>query len=175
MWQQYGPTIMQVITLIIMATGMLSLFTFIVPGLTIVWVGALIYGLATGFDWVSGGIFAVMTVLMLVGNTADNILMGAGARVQGASWLSIGAAIVAAIAGTAFFPPFGGVIAALIAIFLVEIIRLKEWRKALDSMKGMASGCGWAFMARFVIGMLIIFLWLVWVYIIPWVTAQVNG
>ena len=169
------PIIMQIITIIIMAVGMLSLLTFIVPGLTIVWVGALAYGIVTGFDWVSGILFGVMTILMVLGSISDNILMGASAREQGASWLAIGIATVAAIVGTVIIPPFGGVILALVSIFLVEMIRLKEWRKAVDSMRGMATGCGWGFVSRFVFGLVMIFLWLLWVYIIPWATVQFNG
>lgn len=174
MWQEYGTAFMQAITLVIMAVGLLSLLTFIVPGLTIIWVGALIYGLVTGFTLFSGILFGVMTILMILGSISDNIMMGANARVEGASWLSIGVATAAAIVGTVVFPPFGGVIAALASIFLIEMIRLKEWKKALVSMKGMAAGCGWGFVSRFVFGLLMIFLWLVWVYIVPWVQFQLN-
>ncbi|MEM5775128.1 MAG: DUF456 domain-containing protein, partial [Anaerolineaceae bacterium] len=166
MWEETVPIVMQIITLVVMAVGMLSLLTFIVPGLTIVWVGALVYGLVTGFDWVSGILFAIMTILMVLGGISDNIMMGASAREKGASWLAIGVATLAAIIGTVVFPPFGGVIAALVSIYLVEVIRLKEWRKAVESMRGMATGCGWGFVSRFVFGLMMIFLWLLWVYII---------
>ncbi len=171
MFQEYGPVVMQVITLCIMAVGLLGLFTFILPGLTIIWVGALIYGLVTGFSLTSGILFALITILMLLGNLSDNLMMGASAREKGASWLSIAIATIAAIGGTIAWPPFGGIIAALVAIFIVEIIRLKEMRKAIESMKGMARGCGWGFAMRFVIGLIMIFLWLLWVYIIPWITG----
>lgn len=171
MFQEYGSVVMQVITLIIMAVGLLSLFTFIVPGLTIIWAGTLLYGLVTGFTWQSGILFALITILMLAGNIADNLMMGAGAREKGASWVAIVVATIAAIIGTIVRPPFGGIIAALLAIFIVEIVRLKEIRKALESMKGMARGYGWGLAVRFVIGLIMIFLWLIWAYIMPWLTG----
>ncbi len=163
-----GSVFLQVLTLLIMAAGMLSLFTFLVPGLTIIWAGALIYGLATGFDWISGILFGLMTVLMLLGNVSDNIMMGANARYKGASWLSIALATIAAMIGTIIWPPFGGIIAALVILFVVEIIHRKEIHKALESMVGMAKGLGLGLAMRIVIGLVMIFLWLLWVYIIPW-------
>jgi hypothetical protein len=108
-----------------------------------------------------------MTLLMVFGNLIDNVLMGAGARSQGASWLGIGAALVAAVIGSLIFPPFGGLVAALLALFIVEVIRVRDWRKALDSTRSMAMGCGWSVAARLAIGGMMIGWWLVWVLVLP--------
>lgn len=101
--------------------------------------------------------------------------MGANARIKGASWLAIGVAAVSAIIGTIVWPPFGGIIASLLGIFIVEIVRLKELRKAVDSIKGMAQGCGWGFVMRVVAGLMMIFWWLFWVYVLPWINTWFNG
>ena len=116
----------------------------------------------TGFTWLSGGIFAVMTLMMVFGSFIDNIIMGASARQTGASWVSIAISLVLGVAGSLVFPPFGGLIAALIGLFAYEFIRLRDWRKALASTKSMALGCGWASLIRSAIGMLMIGLWVVW-------------
>ena len=86
---------------------------------------------------------------MIVGNVADNLFMGGSARYSGASWLSIGIALVAGVAGSILFPPVGGLIAALIGIFIVELVRLKDLRHAWKSLRSMATGCGWAFFRTF--------------------------
>jgi len=164
---EFGLVALQILTGSIMLVGLFSLLTALVPGLVIIWIGALIYGLITGFDWVSAVLFGFITVLMLIGNITDNLMMGAGARQKGASWLSIGIALIAAIVGTIVWPPFGGFLAALIGVFLFEFIRLKEMKKAWESLKGMAGGCGWAVVLRFVIGTIMIFWWLVWAFLIP--------
>ena len=39
----------QIVTAAVMTTGLISLFTFVIPGLTIIWLSALAYGLLTGF------------------------------------------------------------------------------------------------------------------------------
>lgn len=159
---EIGLLTLQVVVLSVMLVGFLGLVFPILPGLTIIWLAALVYGVVTGFTWVSGVLFGVMTVFMLVGNVLDNFIMGASARQQGASWIAIAIALVLAVAGSLAFPPFGGLIAALLGLFIYEFFRLRDWRKAFDSVKGMASGCGWSAVARAALGLLMIGLWLIW-------------
>jgi len=106
-----------------------------------------------------------MTILMIVGNLIDNVLIGASAKQKGASWWSIGAALIGAIIGSIVFPPLGGLIFAMVALFLVEYFRIRDWRKALDSTGSMAMGCGWAVVARLAIGAMMIGLWLLWAFV----------
>ena len=159
---------LQIIVAVVMVIGLLSLAIPVMPGLTIIWLAALIYGLLTGLNTTSGIILAILTLLMVVGNFTDNLLMGAKARKKGASWLAILAASIAAIAGSILMPPFGGFIAALIVLFTIETVRLNDWRKAFESTREMALGCGCAFFARFGIGLAMIGLWLTWL----WLTDQ---
>ena len=162
-----GLIALQIVILSIMIVGLFSLLTLVIPGLVIIWVGALIYALVTGLNWASGIAFGLISVLMIAGNIIDNVMMGAGARKQGASWISITVALVAALVGTLVWPPFGGLLVALAGIFIVEMIRLKEFKKAWESVKGLAGGCGWAFVIRFSIGVMMIGLWLVWAFLLP--------
>lgn len=134
------------------------------PGLVIIWVAALGYGIATKFGILGWVIFAVLTLLMLAGSILDNLLMGTSAHKEGAPWWAILVAMVAAIAGNFALPILGGILAALLALFLIEWLRLNDWKKALNSMKGMLVGWGWAFVFRFIIGMIMIGLWLIWAW-----------
>lgn len=155
-------TLFQASILGVMLFGLLGLIIPVLPGLAIIWMAGLVYGIVDGFTWANGAVFALMTVLMLVGSVIDNIIMGASAKQQGASWIAIGLAMVLGIAGSLAFPPFGGLAAALIGLFVYEFYRLKDWRKALDSTKGMALGCGWSAVVRAAIGAVMIGLWLSW-------------
>jgi uncharacterized protein YqgC (DUF456 family) len=152
----------EIITAAVMLLGLGGLAIVIVPGLTIIWLAALVYGLIAGFNW---WVFAVITVIMLVGNFTDNLIMGASARQKGASWVAIILALLVGVLGSIFFPPFGGLIGALLCLFGVEYIRLKDWRKALESSKSMAIGCGLAAFLRFGMGVIMIGLWVLWVYL----------
>lgn len=139
----------------------LSIIPFF-PGVTIIWLAALIYGIVTGFDALGIVMFILITIGFLAGISADNILMGAGARRGGASWLTIGVGLMVGIIGTIIFPPFGGLIAGPLAIFLLEVLRNREWRSGWLATRGLALGWGLSFLVRFAIGLVMIVIWLAW-------------
>lgn len=133
------------------------------PGLLLIWLAALGYGLVTAFNTVGIIAFLLISLLMLAGMALDNILVGIGARQGGATWLAIIVAVVAFIVGTVFFPPFGGIIAAPASVLLVEFLHAKDLRKAWLAVRGMAAGYGIAFVSRFGIGFLMMVVWWLWV------------
>lgn len=150
------------ILLAFMLVGLLGVILPILPGLVMIWAAALVYGLVMGFEGEGIALFALITVLMLIGSVVDNVLMGGSARRSGASWVAVGVALLGALVGSLLWPPLGGLLLALVGIFAVEYLRLRDWRKALDSTRGLAVGCGWAVVVRALIALLMIGLWLVW-------------
>jgi uncharacterized protein YqgC (DUF456 family) len=162
MMEQVGNVIFHVVLVAVMLFGLLGLIIPVLPGLVIIWLAVLVYALATGFSWANGLVFAVMTVMMVVGNLIDNLFMAGSARSTGASWVGILVALVAGLIASIFLTPIGGLAFALLGLFAVEWIRLKQWRKALESTKSMAIGCGWSAVIRFGIGVVMILLWVVW-------------
>jgi uncharacterized protein YqgC (DUF456 family) len=132
------------------------------PAVTITWLAILGYGLIHGFNWGSGVIFAIVTILLVVGNMVDNIMMGAGARQKGTSWISIAASFVTMVVVSLFATPLVGLVAALVALFAVEVIRIRDLRKAFDSMGGMSIGCVTGMVIRFFICLIMAWLWLIW-------------
>ncbi len=152
------------LTLLIMLGGLALLIVPIFPGITVIWLAAVIYGFVAGFDTLGIIMIVFITLGMIAGISADNVLMGAGALKGGASWLTIIVALVAGIAGTIIFPPIGGFIAIPIAIFLLELLRNREWRSAWRATRGMALGWGLSFLVRFGIGLVMIAAWLIWAF-----------
>ena len=160
---QASRTALQAILLAVMLFGLVSLVMPVLPGLVIIWVPILVYAILDGFNWMRIVLLVIITALMLFGNVVDNLIMGQRARQKGASWWAIAVSLIAGVVGSIVFPPFGGLIAALVALFLVEIIRLRDWRQAFSSTRSMAAGCGWAAVIRFGIGVVMIALWVVWI------------
>jgi uncharacterized protein YqgC (DUF456 family) len=146
----------------VMLTGLAMLLLPILPGLWVMWIAALVYALANAFNTTAIIFMVIITILTVTGGLMDNILMGAKARVSGASWLSIAVALLGAIVGSILLPPLGGLLLAIVGIFLVEYLRIKDWRQALESTKGLALGCGWGVIARFGFGVLVLLVWLLW-------------
>jgi uncharacterized protein YqgC (DUF456 family) len=152
-------------TLFFMLVGLLGLFVPGFPGLWIIWLSALLYGvLSGGFNWLTGFLFVIISILTLVGSFGDNVLMGAGARKGGASWLSIILGGVAGILGTILFPPFGGLVAAPLTVLLLEYLRKRNIRQAFYAVRGLAIGWGLTFFLRFGVGIVMILLWLLWAW-----------
>lgn len=147
-----------------MLIGLFGLLVPVFPGLIVMWLSVLGYGIGTGFEPLGIVLFVLITLLTLLGMVVDNLLMGAGARKGGASWLTIGVGMVAGVVGTLVFPPLGGLIAAPLAILLMEFRRAGDWNKAWMAVRGLATGWGIAFVAQFGIGVVIMILWWIWVW-----------
>jgi uncharacterized protein YqgC (DUF456 family) len=154
------------VLIVVMTLGLFSLLTYVVPGLTIIWVAILAYGIVFGFTTWTGVLFGVITLLMLGGNLIDNLMMGKGAHDTGASWWSIILALVCGIVASFFITPFGGIAVAAVVILIIEWIRKKDFKEGLKSTGGIIKGCGVAVVLRFFIGMVMIGLWAIWAFAI---------
>lgn len=150
------------ITIFVMLIGLLGTLIPLFPGIVVIWLASLGYGIVSGFTTFGVVMFVLMTLLMIAGVTVDNVLMGLGARRGGASWWTIIVALVAGILGTLLFPPIGGLVAAPASVFLMEFVRVRDWRKARDAFGGLALGWGLSYAARLGIGLLMIVLFGVW-------------
>jgi hypothetical protein len=144
--------------------GLVGLVVPVFPGLLVMWLAGLGYGIAKGFDAVGVVIFILISLLAFAGSLVDNLMMGVGARRGGASWVTILVALTAGILGTIIFPPIGGIIAAPLAVLGLEYLRLRDWKQAWQALRGLATGWGLSFVVRFAIGLLIMGLWWGWVW-----------
>ena len=160
---------LQTFTLFVLFVGLLGLIVPIFPGLTIMWLGTLLYALIqnsagnmTGWDWF---LFGLITLLMIVGNIADNLIIARKMRDKYIPWSSILFAFAASIIASIFFTPLIGLVAAPVGLFLAESRRLKNRDAAVDSTKAYMIGWGWAFGVRFLIGILMIGFWMLWAWV----------
>lgn len=157
------PTI-TILTVLTMLFGLFGLVIPIFPGNVVMWLAALVYGLIFDFGKLGGFLFAIITILMLVATAADNVLMGAKAREKGAAWGSILLALIAGIIGTIVLPPIGGLIAAPLTLYLMEMQRIGDSEEAKRVVKALLTGWGLAFVVRFGIGVVMFSLWGIWAY-----------
>jgi uncharacterized protein len=162
--------ILETLTLFALIVGLLGLVVPIFPGLVIMWLGTLGYailqnaaGNMTGWKWV---IFGIITVLMIAGSIADNIIIARKMRDKYVPWSSILFAFAASLVASLFFTPLIGLAAAPVGLYLAESRRLKNNEAAIDSTKAYMIGWGWAFGARFLIGLVMIGFWMIWAWIL---------
>ena len=161
------PTLDLIISLFILLGMLVSLCGLIVPvfpGLVVIWVLALVYGILSGFGTLGVVLFVIITALAILGEISDNLLMGKKARQEGARWRSIALAYITGVVCSIVFTPLIGIAGALAALFLAEYIFSRDYRKALAVTKGMAIGWGWSFVLRFAVGLMMIALWAIWAW-----------
>jgi uncharacterized protein YqgC (DUF456 family) len=82
------PRLELFINLIILAGMLATLCGLIVPvfpGLIVIWLLALLYGIVAGFGVLGMVLFVLITALAIVGEISDNLLMSKKAR-----WLGLG-------------------------------------------------------------------------------------
>lgn len=161
-WLKVG---IETLTLFVLIVGTAGLIVPVFPGLVVNWLAILVYGLVSGFGVKGWIVFILVTLLMIVGNVSDNIMMGKKARESGASWLSIGAGYVASLVISLILSPVAGLAAAPAGVFLVEFVRLRKWREALNVAWSLMIGWGWSIGIRITIGVIMIGLWMIWAWL----------
>ncbi len=149
------------ITLVVMLFGLFGLIVPILPGLVIVWVAALGYGIFAGFDKLGWVMFTIITVLMILGELAEHVLMGTHAHKEGAPWWVVLIMLALAIAGNFVVPILGGILAGLLALFGIEWLRSKDAKKVFASMRGSLVRFAWGFVFRFTTELVMIGSWYV--------------
>ena len=150
------------LTVFVMLVGLFGLIVPLFPGIVVIWLAALGYGVVTGFTTLGIVLFILITLLMILGTTIDNILAWVGGRQGGASWVSLLIGTIAGIAGTLLWPPLGGLIATPLVLLLVEYLKARDIRKAFKALGGMATGWGLSYIARLAIGVVMILFWGLW-------------
>ena len=155
--------------------GLVGLLLVFFPGLTVAWIGQLIWVIFVGFNkshegWQFGltiAIFVFNTLIMIIGSLLDNILGASGTRKRGVPWWEILVTMVVMIVGGILLTPLGGLALSLGTLFLIEYNRLeKDKKKAWESTKALAFGYGSAAIARFFLCVVMIGLWVFMVVVL---------
>lgn len=160
--------LLQGLTLVSMLVALFALVIPIFPGIMVIWLLTLVYAILAAlvgkmdiWDWL---LFGVITILMVIGNFVDNIIMARKLRETGTPWSSIAVGFVAGLVSSLFLTPFAALLVTPLALFLAEYYRLRDAHAALTSTKGWLIGFSWTLAALFVIGAGMIGLWMLWVW-----------
>jgi uncharacterized protein YqgC (DUF456 family) len=164
----WSEVVLQTLTLFVLLVGLAGLVIPVFPGLAIMWIATLLYALlenAVGrMTWIGWVFFALITLLMLFGSVIDNIIIARKMRGRSVPWSSIAVAYAAGLVASLFFTPLVGLVASPLALFATESRRLRDRRLGFASARAYMIAWGWSFAAVFAVGLLILFLWLLWAF-----------
>lgn len=149
--------------LFVMIVGVIGLVIPVLPGTVIIWLAALGYGLYSGFGTTGWIIFGILSIVMILSTVMDNLMVGAKTLQGGAALSSVVLGIVAGVVFTLIAPPFGGLVAAPLTIFLLEYRRSGSWETAREAVKNLTIGMGLSWVVRLGMGLLMVVLWGIWV------------
>ncbi|MFB0537838.1 MAG: DUF456 domain-containing protein [Anaerolineae bacterium] len=153
-----------IVALVLMLIGLLGVILPLVPGIVLVYLAALLYAVIEGFVRIGPITLAVLTVLAVVGVTADLWVSSLGAKVGGASVWALLGGLVLGLVGLIFFSLPGAIVGSVAGVITVELWRVRDWRKVLKSGGGWLIGWLLSTVVQLSIAliMIAIFLWQVW-------------
>lgn len=156
-------TVVVVVVAAAMAVGIFGTVVPLVPGLGLVWLAGLAYGLIEGFGGVGLAAFAVMTVLAGAGTLAGVVVPGRAAGAAGASRPSLALGVALAVVGFFVVPVIGALAGGALGIFLGEQLRSRDPATAWRATRATLAGMGLASLIQLGAGIVMSLTWVIWV------------
>ncbi len=154
--------LLQIIAYIGMAVGLIGIIAPIIPGTIIIWLSALLWAWADGFQAVGWPTLIVLGVLVVLAELSDWLFTILGAKKGGASWSGLAVAAIAAIVGFIIINFIGALAFAFLGLLGWEFYRHRgDWRKAWRSSRWAVVGYILSIVVKLTLGMfmVIIFVW----------------
>jgi uncharacterized protein len=162
---EFLESVALVLIIFSLAVGLVGTLIPLLPGSLLMWLAIFFYALLYGFETLTWGGFALISLIALVTGTADIWLTLLGAKKGGASRRSQLFGLLGAIIGTFIVPLLGTIIGYMAGILLAEYQKRQDWNLALRASLGGLAGYGIASLIQFGGGLLMIFVfvWQIWI------------
>lgn len=156
--------VLHIITFLVMVIGVVGTVFPVVPGLTLICVTAVFYGIISGFDQQAFIYCGVIMGIVLAASAYSILGPTRRANRAGANRWSIGLGFFGAVTGAFVIPVIGLPLGGVIGIYVAELLQGKQRDAALQSTVATLKGMGIALLVEFFAGMLCLAVWLVWAF-----------
>ncbi|MEE9413990.1 MAG: DUF456 domain-containing protein [Acidimicrobiales bacterium] len=158
-----NDAVLTVLVALTMAIGLLGVLLPILPGILLIWVAALVYGLVVGFGPMGWLVMTIMTVGVVVSLVTSVVIPKQAAEESGATGTSQLAGLVGGVVGFFVIPVLGLPIGALLGILGAEYLRAGDFNSAWRATKGVARGFGKSAVVDLGLGLVMVGSWAIWV------------
>jgi uncharacterized protein len=153
------------IVAVVMLIGVAGVFLPLLPGIELIWLAAVGYGIFHGFTWGGAAALLAITVLLAIGLTSDIWITGLGLRATKTSLVSAILGVAALLIGSLAFTPLTGILLGLGVMCVWEYRRHRSWKRALASTGSVVAGCGLSYGFKFFLGLVMMGIWVLWVFL----------
>ena len=160
-----GEPVVVLLVAAAMAVGLVGTVVPVVPGLGLVWLAGLVYGLVEGFGTVGLVAFALMTALGAAGTAAGVVVPRRAATAAGAARSSLWLGALLAIVGFFVIPVVGLPLGGALGIQLGEQLRTRDRRSAWRTTRATLTGFGLAALIQLATGVAMVVVWATWVVV----------
>lgn len=148
---------------VVMAVGAVGTVVPLLPGLGLIWLAGLVYGIDQGFGAVGVAAFTAMTVLGVAATVAGYVVPQRRASVAGATRSSVLLGVAGAVVGFFVVPIVGLPLGGVIGIYAGEHLRTRDPAAAWRATRATIVGFGLAALVQFVAALVMIAVWVGWV------------
>ena len=156
-------SVVDVLVALLMLAGLAGTIVPALPGTPLIFGGALLHALATGFTPIGYGRLAVLGALAVVGAVAGHLSTVAGVRRAGGSGWAVAGALAGVVVGL-FTAPLGLLVGPLLGAVAAEMLVTRRVQGSVRAGVGAALGVilGTAAQAAVAVVMIGLFAWWVW-------------
>ena len=155
-------TTLAILVAMAMAAGLVGTVVPVVPGLGLVWLAALVYGIVDGFGAVGVVSMAIITLLAVAGTATGVVLPRRAAGAAGASGASLWLGAAVGVVGFFVVPVVGLPLGGAIGIFAGEQLRTRDTAMAWRATRATLAAFGLAALLQLGAGVLMVVAWIVW-------------
>ena len=156
-------TAVGLVVALLMIAGLVGAVVPLIPGTPLIFVGAVIYAIATDFTPVGAGRLAMLAVLAVAGWAIEHVAGALGARRAGGGRAAVVGAVLGALVGLAF-APLGLLLGPIVGAIIGELVSGRDpvasVRTGLATAVGVVLGAVAHF--TFALTMVALFLWWIW-------------
>ena len=156
-----GPGI--ALVALVMAVGLVGTFVPLLPGLLLVWLAAVGYGVVAGFGVAGWIAMTLITVLFIGGTVAKLVISKRRASAAGATRSSVVVAGAAAFIGFFLIPVVGLPVGGVAGLLVMEHRRTGDWSASWRSTKSAVIGFGIGTLLELGAGLAMVACWALWV------------